>query len=49
MVNTGPMPKAIDAEFHISTQAAFSACGSSWPPQAAGETRPFHPAAAHDV
>ena len=40
------MPKAIEAEFHISMQAAFTACGSSWPPQSAGAARPFQPAAA---
>ena len=49
MVSTGPMPKAIDAEFHISTQAAFSARGSPWPPHSAGEARPFQPAAAQAV
>ena len=28
MVSSGPMPKAIEAAFHISMQAALSACGS---------------------
>jgi len=49
MVSTGPMPKAIDAAFHISTQAALTACGSSWPPKSAGEASPFQPAAAQEV
>jgi hypothetical protein len=49
MVSTGPMPKAIDAAFHISMQAALTACGSSWPPKSAGEARPFQPAAAQAV
>jgi hypothetical protein len=49
MVSTGPMPKAMDAEFHISMQAAFSACGRPWPPQSEGDARPFHPAAAQSV
>src|SRR5579875_3418011 len=49
MVSTGPMPKAIDAAFHISMQAALTACGRSWPPNAAGAASPFQPAAAQDV
>ena len=36
MVSTGPMPNAIDAEFHISMQAALTACGSAWPPHCSG-------------
>src|SRR5215468_9608744 len=40
MVSTGPMPKAIEAEFHISMQAAFTACGNSCPPQSAGAAVP---------
>ena len=40
MVSTGPMPNAIEAEFHISMQAALSACGSPWPPHSAGAARP---------
>ncbi len=36
MVSTGPMPKAIEAEFHISMQAAFSALGRAWPPHCSG-------------
>ncbi len=40
MVSTGPMPKAIEAAFHISMQAAFSACGRPWPPKSAGRREP---------
>ena len=40
MVSTGPMPKAIEAEFHISMQAALSACGSPWPPHSRGRGKP---------
>ena len=46
MVSTGPMPKAIEAEFHISMQAALSAFGSAWPPHCAGSDTAFQPAAA---
>ena len=46
MVSTGPMPNAIEAEFHISMQAALSACGSPWPPHCAGSEAAFQPAAA---
>ncbi len=49
MVSTGPMPKAMEAEFHISMQAALTACGSSWPPHSAGAASPFQPAAAQAV
>ena len=38
MVSTGPMPKAIEAEFHISMQAALSACGRAWPPHSPAAT-----------
>jgi hypothetical protein len=40
------MPKAIEALFHISMQAAFNARGSPCPPKEEGEARPFQPAAA---
>ena len=43
MVSTGPMPKAMEPEFHISMQAAFTACGRSWPPNSAGAATPFQP------
>ena len=46
MVSTGPMPNAIEAEFHISMQAALSACGSAWPPHSTGSETAFQPAAA---
>ena len=49
MVSTGPMPNAIEAEFHISMQAELSACGSSCPPQAAGPASPFQPPCAQAV
>ena len=49
MVSTGPMAKAMLAEFHISTQAALTACGNSWPPHSAGAASPFQPAAAQEV
>ena len=32
------------AEFHISMQAALTACGSSCPPHCAGAASPFQPA-----
>ena len=32
MVSTGPMPKAMEAEFHISTQAELSSVGRPCPP-----------------
>jgi hypothetical protein len=48
MVSTGPIPKAIEAEFHISMQAAFSACGRAWPPHCAGSATAFQPAPAQE-
>ena len=42
----GPSPKAMAAEFHISTQAALSACGSACPPHCSGAASPFQPACA---
>ena len=35
-------------EFHISMQAALSACGSAWPPNVSGRATAFHPAAAQE-
>ena len=49
MVSAGPMPKAMEPEFHISMQAALSASGSPWPPHSAGAASPFQPAAAQAV
>ena len=46
MVSTGPMPKAMEAEFHISTQAEETRVGRFWPPDAAGPGRAFQPACA---
>ena len=40
MVSTGPMPKAMAAEFHISRQATLTACGRSWPPQSRRRGKP---------
>ena len=34
----------MQAEFHISTQAELSACGSPCPPQSAEAASPFQPA-----
>jgi len=49
MVSTGPIPNAIEAWFHISMQAALSACGNPCPPESVGPASPFHPAAAQPV
>jgi len=49
IVSTGPMPNAIEAEFHISMQAAFSACGNPCPPQSTEAASPFQPPCAQAV
>ena len=49
MVSTGPMPNAIEAEFHISMQAELSACGSPCPPHSSGAASPFQPPCAQAV
>jgi hypothetical protein len=46
IVNTGPMPNAIEAEFHISMQAELSACGNPCPPHSVAPASPFQPACA---
>jgi len=36
MVSVGPMPKAMAAEFHISSAATPSMVGRPWPPNSSG-------------
>lgn len=47
MVKVGPMPKAMEAEFHISKAATDNMVGRACPPWFSGAESPFQPPSVH--